>query len=487
MLIPHSTFLLASGTLKLPENGPRLSAKVPLPEVGKVKGTQGGEVFLTVSLRLKTATAWADAGHEIAWFQHRFSAAGPPSLHTVSPLFKNLTVSGHRSEISITGDTFTLVFDQTRGYLKSWTANNTPILVPDPSTGVALMPSFWRPPTDNDQPLSVPYWKRFGVDALTSHVREVCWYWPERVNPHPAPAADDSNSKSGSDSDPEYNSAPPTPTNITRISHLPNGTKTVSLTFTTHFSPPALNWGYLAATTYTITSSGSLTISFHLTPTGPEHHRPTHIPRVGLDLRLSRDLNAVKWLGLGPGESYPDKRAAQKVGVWTAESVGTWGEGAGGMHTPYEVPQEGGNRMGTRWVSVRERGRGGEGRGVRVLAAGVTVGGGSSKCGDKNGRGEGREEGGKRDETGKVEEGAWSDNCEKGGFSFRISRYKDDVVQAAKHPCDLTGQEEDATLLRLDARVAGVGTGACGPGVREDLKVPVEEMRFAFRLEAIGV
>jgi beta-galactosidase len=41
--------------------------------------------------------------------------------------------------------------------------------------------------------------------------------------------------------------------------------------------------------------------------------------------------------------------------------------------------------------------------------------------------------------------------------------------------------------LRLDGRVAGVGTAACGPGVREDLLVPVEEMEFGFRLEAVGV
>jgi beta-galactosidase len=43
-----------------------------------------------------------------------------------------------------------------------------------------------------------------------------------------------------------------------------------------------------------------------------------------------------------------------------------------------------------------------------------------------------------------------------------------------------------ATVLRLDAKVAGVGTGACGPAVREDLLVKTEEMKFGFVLEAIG-
>jgi beta-galactosidase len=168
-------------------------------------------------------------------------------------------------------------------------------------------------------------------------------------------------------------------------------------------------------------------------------------------------MDEVNWFGLGPGESYPDKRAAQRVGVWGAEEVGA-------MEARYDVPQEGGNRMGTRWVVVRESG--GAGVGVRV-----TPTGGSSAAG---GGGDDVEKG----------SGGWSENCER-EFSFRVGRYRDEVVQAAKHPCDLVGVE--ATLLWLDGRGAGVGTGACGPAVRADLMVPVEEMEFGFCLEAVGV
>lgn len=39
--------------------------------------------------------------------------------------------------------------------------------------------------------------------------------------------------------------------------------------------------------------------------------------------------------------------------------------------------------------------------------------------------------------------------------------------------------------MRLDARVVGVGTGACGPRVREDALVKVEPMEFSFVLEAL--
>jgi len=68
-------------------------------------------------------------------------------------------------------------------------------------------------------------------------------------------------------------------------------------------------------------------------------------------------------------------------------------------------------------------------------------------------------------------------------FSWFASRHSARALEDAKHPCDPV--EEGATLLRLDARVAGVGTGACGPSVREDELVMVEPMTGLFVLEAL--
>lgn len=200
----------------------------------------------------------------------------------------------------------------------------------------------------------------------------------------------------------------------------------------TFISPPILDWGFTACTEYLIDCYGSLTVKCHLVPSG---NIPKHIPRVGLDLRLPRRLDGVRWLGLGPGESYPDKQSSQRIGIWDVDSVSE-------LHTPYDVPQEGGNRMKTSWVTVTDV----QGGGLRAR----TIGAGDTT-----------------------------------DFSFRATRYADRTVQNAKHPCDLV--EEDATLLRLDYKVAGVGTAACGPGVREDLLVKTEEMRFGFIIEPFGL
>jgi beta-galactosidase len=46
---------------------------------------------------------------------------------------------------------------------------------------------------------------------------------------------------------------------------------------------------------------------------------------------------------------------------------------------------------------------------------------------------------------------------------------------------------EDATLLKLDAEVAGVGTAACGPGVKDEFQVKCRETKFSFTLEKIEI
>ncbi|CAP60205.1 uncharacterized protein PODANS_1_5180 [Podospora anserina S mat+] len=400
--------VVASGILNLPHIPAGETVRVAIPEDVHVwrkrKDSHQPHVYLTISFALRMPTTWAALGHEVAWFQHHLFNG-----HSMGPHAEDggwLSFETTRTEAVITGHGFTCVFDKTSGYITSWTHAGQKLLQPDPTTGAAIMPSFWRPPTDNDQALSVPYWKRFGVDTMTSQLRSV--------------------SVAGGD----YYCVGENGKKIFRK---------VIVTSTVFLAPPVLDWGYHATITYTIEMSGNLSIAVTLKATG---YAPEHVPRIGLNLCLPRQLDKVKWHGLGPGESYPDKRSAQRVGIWTAESVSE-------LHTPYDVPQENGNRMGTRWVTIVNPYSGGSGLFAEPGIYGY----------------------GNRDSGLDVP-------C-----NFAVSRYSTKTIQDAKHPCDLV--EENATLLRLDHKVAGVGTAACGPGVREDLLVKVDrekEVKFAFNL-----
>lgn len=349
------------------------------------------EAYLTISLQLKYSTDWAESGHEIAWKQIRLPPTSQAPLTASRSLRKEqneIKVISTPAKVAIKGDNFVFVFDPTRGALIEWHCNDQAILDHTGGHSSGLMPSSWRPSTDNDASNTLPYWQRFGVDSLTSNLR---YFAVERSD-----NAD------------------------------------VIVKTKLFLSPPVLAWGWDCDVEYRINTSGSLHILTSLTPTGSQ---PKHVPRIGLNLRLNKALDQARWLGLGPGESYPDKKEAQRIGIWEVDDVAK-------LHTPYDVPQENGNRMGTKWLALT--GTHWAGRGIRASQPNA-------------------------------------DNAD--GFSFAVSRYTDENIQNAKHPPDLV--EEDATLLRLDAKVAGVGTAACGPGVKEADQVKCQPHRFEFLLESI--
>lgn len=297
------------------------------------------------------------------------------------------------STLAISGFDWKLEFDLARGYLQRWESDGTVFLEADSWTKAALIPSFWRPPTDNDKPRSVPYWERFALKDMTSQLRNF------------------------------------------KFDQNHSG---VSIQVHTFLSPPVVDWGWDCRMVYHIDPLGSLNVSTALEPI---HFFPEHVPRVGLNVRSSGNLDTVRWNGLGPGESYPDKRCAQRLGIWSSNTVAE-------LQTNYDIPQENGNRMETKWVTFTDP------QGFGILATRTHVGP--------------------------------KDEMEAGfdpRFNWAASRYSTDTIEKASHPCDLI--EEDAVFIRLDEQVAGVGTGACGPDVRDEDRVKVEQMSFAFKLDRV--
>lgn len=288
--------------------------------------------------------------------------------------------------MTVSGKDFEFTFNRAYGTLKTWALNGKTLLDFDPKTQAAVIPSFWRPKTDNDVPGAVPYWQRFGVDQLESQLRSF--------------TVDSSSSEK------------------------------VVLKSKTFITPPVLFWGWDCEIEYTVYLTGALSVN--VTRLSPQGSIPDHVPRIGLNLYGSKTLEHVKWLGRGPGESYPDKKTSQRVGIWDVQSISD-------LQVSYDVPQENGNREDTRWVTLRD-----------------------SKS---------------------PSIGLRATRLDGAHFSFLASNHRDTTIQDAKHPPDLF--EEDAVFIRLDHKVAGVGSGACGPAVREDLMVKTEETTFGFLLEPL--
>jgi len=121
-------------------------------------------------------------------------------------------------------------------------------------------------------------------------------------------------------------------------------------------------------------------------------------------MALPSRFGQVEWFGLGPGEAYRDTRRAVRVGLFRA----TVDE----MQTPYVCPQENGNRLDVRWVTLTD-----------TFGAGLRV-----------------------------------EGCPLVDVTTR--RWTSEDLDAARHPIDLA--PGDRIWLNIDHAQNGVGTARAG-------------------------
>ncbi len=151
--------------------------------------------------------------------------------------------------------------------------------------------------------------------------------------------------------------------------------------------------------------------------TGQLSDAVTYLPRLGFTFRLQKEKNAFSYFGGGPGSCYVDMDRQTKVGVF--EST------AEKEYEPYPVPQEHGNHNRARYLAFD---------GIRFE----------------------------------------SDN----DFEFNVSRYSAEMLTAAMHTDELT--KEDATVVRIDYKDSGIGSGSCGAPLQNKYKLQAEKVDFKF-------
>lgn len=239
---------VAAGTLEA-NAPPTGEALVRLPRLPATVG----EAWLTVRALLADATAWAPAGHEVAWGQLPVLPPPPPPGRPPSQAAVP-TVDRDRLRLG------PAEFDRDDGRLRRLGGLEL--------EGPRL--DLWRAPTDNDRgpPAEVAglaaRWRALGLHRLRHRTIEVS---------------------------------------------VEDGTLVVR----TRVAAAGSDLGFL--TTYTWAAQGAaVTLTLE---TAPEGTWPVPLPRLGLRLGLPPALGTVEWFGRGPGEAYPDSRQAARVGRFT--------------------------------------------------------------------------------------------------------------------------------------------------------------------------
>ncbi|QTN00750.1 DUF4981 domain-containing protein [Sediminibacillus dalangtanensis] len=290
--------VIASGTFAVADIDAHTGKEVVIAyQLGDAQYSEG-ECWLDIDFLLAYDTAWAKAGHSIAWAQFELEATVGKAM---APFKRSLQVKDGDGSLLIEGGDFFVRFDKTSGILSEYKYQGVDLI----KAGPVL--NLWRAPIDNDlwaqvhwkDIPSIKEWKDFGLHWLQQRIEKVNW-------------------QSISDAQ-------------------------MQVTVKARVAPPVLDWGITTTYTFTIDAAGGLAIDVQGEPYGK---LPGTFPRVGLKMEVPAAFEFVKWYGLGPGEAYVDSRQAARVGVWT-KSVEE-------LHTPYVYPQENGNRHQVRWARLTD-------------------------------------------------------------------------------------------------------------------------------------
>ena len=172
-----------------------------------------------------------------------------------------------------------------------------------------------------------------------------------------------------------------------------------------------------------------------------EYHHDVIVPealddlaRVGVQWALPGRFRALRWFGRGPGENYPDRKAASPLGIWSGPPD----------EPPYLVPQEFGLRTDCRWFEFIDPSKGQMLR-VDVLSA-------STPAGTPN----------------------------PPVLHCSATHYTADDLFTATTQTELSPRRE--LIVHLDVAHRGLGTGSCGPDVLPQYRLTPGRYRFAYRL-----
>ncbi|MFH2002342.1 MAG: glycoside hydrolase family 2 TIM barrel-domain containing protein [Planctomycetota bacterium] len=188
------------------------------------------------------------------------------------------------------------------------------------------------------------------------------------------------------------------------------------------FAPSGSDMGYETEMVYTIFGSGDLIVDLTAVPRGMQ---TSSLPRFGLKMAMPPAYEQLRWYGRGPHESYPDRKSSTPVGLYEGTVTD--------QYVPYVRPQECGNKTDVRWACISDEE--GIGLGVYCLES----------------------------------------------MNFNAQHFTTIDWARTKHAGELEMRKE--VYLSMDCRMAGLGTGSCGPATLSKYRIKPEPATLRLRMK----
>lgn len=363
--------ILQTGFMAVPSIEARANKDITLPyDLSAIKAKPGAHYYVNISYQLREDTSYASSGHELATAQFEL------------PLYKEgivvrpegiLNVEKEHTTLHVKGANFSLDFNLVNGNLMNIVRDGMQVL----SKGPRL--TLWRAPISNDMEIIDKLKKVYFLHLEHEVVMNIDYHMEG---------------------------------NILKV-------EVDTINSTTNSA-----WHFKTKYVYTVCPSGDILIDVEGTPSGRVDLAPDMLPRIGVSMHLDKSMEHVRYFGMGPGENYADSKEAAQMGLY-ANTVD-------GLFTNYVIPQENGNHMGCKWVSMTND------RGMGLLAS------------------------------------------TEGDFNFSASWYEDKDLDDAKHTCDLV--KRDYIVFNVDYKQNALGTNSCGQWQLDKYRAKFEDFKLSFRL-----
>lgn len=363
--------ILQTGFMAVPSIEARANKDIILPyDLSAIKVKPGAHYYVNISYQLREDTRYASSGHELATAQFEL------------PLYKEgivvrpegiLNVEKEHTTLHVKGANFSLDFNLVNGNLMNIVRDGMQVL----SKGPRL--TLWRAPISNDMEIIDKLKKVYFLHLEHEVVMNIDYHMEG---------------------------------NILKV-------EVDTINSTTNSA-----WHFKTKYVYTVCPSGDILIDVEGTPSGRVDLAPDMLPRIGVSMHLDKSMEHVRYFGMGPGENYADSKEAAQMGLY-ANTVD-------GLFTNYVIPQENGNHMGCKWVSMTND------RGMGLLAS------------------------------------------TEGDFNFSASWYEDKDLDDAKHTCDLV--KRDYIVFNVDYKQNALGTNSCGQWQLDKYRAKFEDFKLSFRL-----
>ena len=251
------------------------------------------EYFLKISGITNQALPLVPVGHEIAWEQFEIPVDKPPVQAEMIVVEQPLKMVKLANDIvQITGKDFVAKVDGKTNELIYYTYKNKPLITNAPKT------NFWRPPTDNDLGNGMQEWAAIWKDLGQKGIA--------------------------------------TP----NTSFGQTATDSMATFSTNYILPDSL--GIQLTINLSIAANGMIQYDYAY---ASKNEDLPNIPRIGMQFQLPADFQFMEWYGKGPHETYWDRQSSGEIGIWKGK---VWDQ----LHS-YSRPQESGNKMGVRWMTLK--------------------------------------------------------------------------------------------------------------------------------------